>query len=36
MITKNSKRSGNKINHGYPEHARLVAELTVQCTDDEC
>lgn len=36
MITKNSKRSGNKINHGYPDHARLVAELTVQCTDDEC
>ena len=29
MITKNSKRRGNKIDHGYPDHARLVAELAV-------
>ena len=29
MITKNAKRRGNKVNHGYPDHARLVVELTV-------
>lgn len=29
MITKNCKRYGNKVEHGYPDHARLVAELAV-------
>lgn len=29
MITKNFERRGNKIDHGYPDHARLVAELAV-------
>lgn len=29
MITKNGKRRGNKVEHGYPDHARLVAELAV-------
>lgn len=29
MITKNCKRLGNKVEHGYPDHARLVAELAV-------
>lgn len=29
MITKNCKRCGNKVEHGYPDHARLVSELAV-------
>lgn len=29
MITKNYKRRGNKVEHGYPDHARLVANLAV-------
>lgn len=29
MLIKNCKRGGNKIEHGYPDHARLVAELVV-------
>lgn len=30
MITKNcKKRYGNKVEHGYPDHARLIAELAV-------
>lgn len=29
MIIKNGRRRGNKIEHGYPDHARLVAELAV-------
>lgn len=29
MIIKNCRRRGNKIEHGYPDHARLVAELAV-------
>ena len=29
MLFKNSKRQGNKIEHGYPDHARLIAELEV-------
>ncbi|MGN0378350.1 MAG: endonuclease/exonuclease/phosphatase family protein [Butyrivibrio sp.] len=29
MIVKNCKKCGNKVEHGYPDHARLVAELAV-------
>lgn len=29
MLRKNYKRPGNKINHGYPDHARLTAKLVV-------
>lgn len=29
MIIKNRRRRGNKVEHGYPDHARLVAELAV-------
>lgn len=29
MIITNCRRRGNKIEHGYPDHARLVAELAV-------
>ena len=29
MIIKNRRRRGNKVEHGYPDHARLVAELEV-------
>lgn len=29
MIIKNYRRRGNKIEHGYPDHARLVAELAI-------
>ena len=29
-MLKNSERQGNKIEHGYPDHARLIAELEVK------
>lgn len=29
MIINNCKRRGNKVEHGYPDHARLVAEFAV-------
>lgn len=29
MLFKNSKRQGNKIERGYPDHARLIAEFEV-------
>lgn len=29
MITKNFRKRGNKVEHGYPDHARLIAELAV-------
>lgn len=29
MLTRNGRRHGNKVEHGYPDHARLIAELAV-------
>ena len=31
MIKRNSTRNGNKIDHGYPDHARLISELLIPC-----
>ena len=29
MFIKHGRRCGNKVDHGYPDHARLLAELVV-------
>ena len=31
MIRKNASRHGNRIDHGYPDHARLISELLIPC-----
>ena len=31
MIRRNASRHGNKIDHGYPDHARLISQLMIPC-----
>jgi len=29
MMNKNAYKAGNKVNHGFPDHAQLIVEITV-------